>query len=85
MTPFKVVSADILSDGSSGIFDVIVLCQVGFFILLKLQNQRSIIMLSAQRLCQSIMAVRYKKPRLIGIYVMSIDHAWFGIICHSAN
>ena len=38
-----------------------------------------------QRLCQSIMAVRYKKPRLIGIYVMSIDHAWFGIICHSAN
>ena len=24
---------DILSDGSSGIFDVIVLCQVGFFIL----------------------------------------------------
>jgi hypothetical protein len=33
MTPFKVVSVDILSDGSSGIFDVIVLCQVGFFIL----------------------------------------------------
>ena len=42
-------------------------------------------MLSAQRLCQSIMAVRYKKPRLIGIYVMSIDHAWFDIICHNAN
>ena len=35
--------------------------------------------------CQSIMAVRYKKPRLIEIYVMSIDQAWFGIICHSAN
>jgi hypothetical protein len=33
MTPFKVVSVDILSDGSSGVFDVIVLCQVGFFIL----------------------------------------------------
>lgn len=28
-----------------------------------------------QRLCQSITAVRYKKPRLIGIYVISIDHA----------
>ena len=33
MTPLKVVSVDILSDGSSGVFDVIVLCQVGFFIL----------------------------------------------------
>ena len=33
MTPLKVVSVYILSDGSSGIFDVIVLCQVGFFIL----------------------------------------------------
>ena len=32
-----------------------------------------------QRLCQSITAVRYKKPRLIGIYVISIDHAWFGL------
>ena len=33
MTPLKVVSVDILPDGCSGIFDVIVLCQVGFFIL----------------------------------------------------
>lgn len=33
MTPLKVVSVDILSDGTSGVFDVIVLCQVGFFIL----------------------------------------------------
>lgn len=31
-----------------------------------------------QRLCQSIMAVKYKKPCFIGIYVMSIDHAWLG-------
>lgn len=28
-----------------------------------------------QRLYQSITAVRYRNPRLIGIYVMSIDHA----------
>ena len=32
MTPLKVVSVDILSDGSSGFFDVIVLCQISFFI-----------------------------------------------------
>jgi len=31
------------------------------------------------RLYQSITAVRYRNPRLIGIYVMSIDHAWFGL------
>ena len=135
MTPFKVVSADILSDGSSGIFDVIVLCQVGFFILeaakpaLNLNvvcpaavpsmlcrmpftftksmycwlvnwqpwsefNISGLATLNAffkalmtilvssvsstsqptmQRLCQSITAVKYRKPRLIGIYVMSID------------
>lgn len=28
-----------------------------------------------QRLYQSITAVRYKNPRLMGMYVMSIDHA----------
>ena len=33
MTPLKVVSVNILSDGGSGFFDVIVLCQIGFFIL----------------------------------------------------
>ena len=33
MTPLKIVSVDILSDGGSGFFDVIVLCQIGFFIL----------------------------------------------------
>ena len=33
MTLLKVVSVDILSDGGSGFFDVIVLCQIGFFIL----------------------------------------------------
>ena len=33
MTPLKVVSADILSDSGSGFFDVIVLSQIGFFIL----------------------------------------------------
>ena len=33
MTPFKVVSVDILSNGGSGFFDVIVLSQIGFFIL----------------------------------------------------
>ena len=32
MTSLKVVSVDILSDGSSGFFDVIVLCQISFFI-----------------------------------------------------
>ena len=32
MTPLKVVSVDILSDGSSGFFDVSVLCQISFFI-----------------------------------------------------
>ena len=31
-----------------------------------------------QRLYQSITAVRYRNPRLMGMYVMSIDHAWFG-------
>ena len=33
MTPLKVVSADILSDSGSGFFDVIVLSQIGLFIL----------------------------------------------------
>ena len=33
MTPLKVVSVDILSDSGSGFFDVIVLSQIGFFIL----------------------------------------------------
>ena len=33
MTPLKIVSVDILSDGGSGFFDVIVLSQIGFFIL----------------------------------------------------
>ena len=33
MTPLKIVSVDIPSDGGSGFFDVIVLCQIGFFIL----------------------------------------------------
>ena len=33
MMPLKVVSADILSDSGSGFFDVIVLSQIGFFIL----------------------------------------------------
>lgn len=33
MTPLKVVGVNILSNGSSGFFDVIVLCQIGFFIL----------------------------------------------------
>ena len=33
MAPLKVVGVDILSYGSSGVFDVIVLCQIGFFIL----------------------------------------------------
>ena len=32
MTSLKVVSVDILTDGSSGFFDVIVLCQISFFI-----------------------------------------------------
>mgnify|MGYP006889821117 CR=1 FL=1 len=137
MTPLKIVSVDILSDGGSGFFDVIVLCLIGFFILeaaeptlnhdvvcpaafaihtlpdsiflykinvllaCKLASLIGIqylrfchlecffkalmtILVSSvsstsqptmHRLCQSITAVRYKKPRLIGIYVMSIDHA----------
>ena len=33
VTPLKVVGVNILSNGSSGFFDVIVLCQIGFFIL----------------------------------------------------
>ena len=33
MMPLKVVSVDILSDSGSGFFDVIVLSQIGFFIL----------------------------------------------------
>ena len=33
MMPLKVVCADILSDSGSGFFDVIVLSQIGFFIL----------------------------------------------------
>ena len=32
-TPLKVVSVNILSNGSSGFFDVIILCQIAFFIL----------------------------------------------------
>lgn len=31
--PLKIVSVDILSDGDSGFFDVIVLRQIGFFVL----------------------------------------------------
>ena len=33
MTPLKVVSVDILSNGGSGFFNVIVLRQIGFFVL----------------------------------------------------
>lgn len=33
VTPLKVVGVNILSNGSSDFFDVIVLCQIGFFIL----------------------------------------------------
>lgn len=33
VTPLKVVGVNILSNGSSGFFDVIILCQIGFFIL----------------------------------------------------
>ena len=33
MTPFKVISVDILSDGGFGFFKVIVLCQICFFVL----------------------------------------------------
>ena len=33
MTPLKVVSMNILSDGSSGFLDIIILCQIGFLIL----------------------------------------------------
>lgn len=137
MTPLKVVSVDILPDGSSGFFDVIVLCQISFFIfeaaeptlnhdvicpaafaihalpdavylykinvlltcklatMIRIQYLRfcyleyffkalmTILVSSVsstsqptmQRLCQSITAVKYRKLRLIGIYVMSIDHA----------
>lgn len=33
MTPLKVVNMNILSDGSSGFLDIIILCQIGFLIL----------------------------------------------------
>ena len=33
MASFKVVSADVASNGSSGFLDVVILCQIGFFIL----------------------------------------------------
>ena len=33
VTPLKVVGVNILSNGSSGFFDVIILCQIDFFIL----------------------------------------------------
>lgn len=33
MTPLKVVSMNILSDGSSDFLDIIILCQIGFLIL----------------------------------------------------
>ena len=133
MISFKVIGVNISFDSCSGFFDIIILCQVSFFILKTskpsfdhdiispmtfsihtltdtiffykidillagkltsliwglailnaLFNAFSTIRVSRvsstshptiQRLCQSITAVRYRNPCLIGIYVMSMDHA----------
>ena len=48
------------------------------FMTILVSRVSSISQPTIQRLYQSITAVRYRNPRLMGMWVMPIDHAWFG-------